>query len=418
MTRRLLMVAYHFPPLAGSSGIQRTLRFVQQLPKHGWEPIVLSANPRAYERTNSDLLAEVPDTVHVERAFALNTAKHLALFGRYPAAWARPDRWQSWRWGAIPKGMELIRRLKPDAIWSTYPIATAHLIGAQLARRSGLPWIADFRDPMAQDGYPADPATWRSYDQIEREAVTRAVSSVFTTPGAAEEYQRRYPAFAARIRVIENGYDEPSFAGLTGGGEVLNPGRITILHSGIVYPSERDPRALFAALGRLKTAGLINAAGFALRFRASAHDDMLKSFAAENGIGDLIELMPPVPYRDALAEMMRADALLVMQGNNCNEQIPAKVYEYLRAGRPILALADPPGDTAKLLANNGISGGVALEDSAAVELALKRFLAQLAQGEAPASLLETARRHSREARTKELVALLEQVLAHGVAGRK
>ena len=152
--KRLLMIAYHFPPLAGSSGIQRTLRFVQHLPKFGWEPMVLSAHPRAYERTSDDLMADIPEGAIVRRAFALDTARHLSIAGRYIGAMARPDRWVSWKIGAVHEGMRLIRQFRPQAIWSTYPIATAHLIGAELQKRSGLPWIADFRDPMVQDGYP------------------------------------------------------------------------------------------------------------------------------------------------------------------------------------------------------------------------------------------------------------------------
>src|SRR6185437_16439740 len=151
---RGLMVAYHFPPLAGSSGIQRTLRFVQQLPEFGWEPVVLTTTIRAYERTSTDLDTEVPGDIVVERAFALDARRQLSIAGRYPAWLARPDRWMTWRFAGVHAGMRLIRRLRPEAIWSTYPIATAHMIGASLARRSGLPWIADFRDPMAQEGYP------------------------------------------------------------------------------------------------------------------------------------------------------------------------------------------------------------------------------------------------------------------------
>ena len=80
--KKVLMIAYHFPPLAGSSGIQRTLRFAQQLPEFGWQPIVLTADPRAYERTSDDLLDQLPAGLVVKRAFALDTARHLSFGGR------------------------------------------------------------------------------------------------------------------------------------------------------------------------------------------------------------------------------------------------------------------------------------------------------------------------------------------------
>ncbi len=88
--KRVLMVAYHFPPLAGSSGIQRTLRFVQHLPAFGWEPAVLTADPRAYERTSNDLDADVPRGVPVVRAFALDTARHLSSRGATPVSSPAP----------------------------------------------------------------------------------------------------------------------------------------------------------------------------------------------------------------------------------------------------------------------------------------------------------------------------------------
>lgn len=401
--RRVLMVAFHFPPLAGSSGIQRTLRFAQWLPRYGWEPLVLSADPRAYERTSDDLLREVPAELVVQRAFALNTARHLALRGRYPALLARPDRWISWALAAIPTGLRMVRRYRPAAIWSTYPIATAHVIGYWLARLTGLPWLADFRDPMAQDGYPPDPATWRAFERIERRAVGAAAASIFVTRGAAALYRRRYPAHAARICVIENGYDEDSFAGLSVAPAPLVAGRRTLLHSGIVYPWERDPTHLFAALADLKRQG--RAGDLLVRFRASAHDEFLAGLARQHGVADLVEVGPPLPYREALQEMQRADGLLVLQAANCNEQIPAKVYEYLRAARPILALTDPAGDTADLLRRCGVRHIAPLDDAAAIASIVPAFLDDLDGARPDAGSVAAC---SRQRRTAELAALLDR----------
>ncbi|MGH8714613.1 MAG: glycosyltransferase [Casimicrobiaceae bacterium] len=358
---RVLMIAYHFPPLAGSSGIQRTLRFVQQLPAFGWEPIVLTASPRAYERTSADLLHEVPSGVHVERAFALDAARHFSIGGRYPGALARPDRWISWRFAAAVAGRRLVREYEPQAIWSTFPIATAHVIAGALQRKTQLPWVADFRDPMAQDGYPADPRVWRSFRKTEEATVRHARFSVFTAPGAARRYQERYPAMAERIVVIENGFDEESFAGTDAARDPLNPGALTLLHSGIVYSWERDPTSLFAALQRMAAGGRLRAGEFKVRFRASSNDEQLAALAVQHGVKDFVQLLPPIPYRAALDEMVRADALLVLQAANCNEQIPAKLYEYMRAGRPILALTDPAGDTAVTLRSAGVQAVARLD---------------------------------------------------------
>lgn len=405
------MVAYHFPPLAGSSGIQRTLRFVQQLPAFGWQPLVLTAHPRAYERCSPDLDAEVSADCVVRRAFALDTARHLAIAGRYVAAMARPDRWATWKFSAVREGLRMIREFKPDLIWSTYPIATAHVIGAELARRSGLPWVADFRDPMAQEGYPADPKTWQQFSAIEQSAMQHARLNIFTTPGAARMYGERYPDAASRITVIENGYDEDSFSGTDAAArESLNPGAITLLHSGIVYPSERDPTALFVALGRLKRAGKLLRGEVKLRFRAAVHDRLLNELAAANEVQELVEVLPPIPYRAALQEILQSDALMVMQGSGCNEQIPAKVYEYLRSGRPILGLTDPRGDTAAVLRNAGINAISNLASADDIERQLPSFVDAVRLGRAESSTLAAIQAASRQARTQTLAGHMEAVL--------
>jgi glycosyltransferase involved in cell wall biosynthesis len=410
LQKRVLMIAFHFPPQRGSSGLQRTLRFARYLPEFGWEPLVLSAHPRAYD--SIDNTDDPPAGLFVHRAFALDASRHLAIGRRYPSILARPDRWASWWWGAVPAGLRLIHRLRPQVLWSTYPIATAHLIGHTLARISGLPWIADFRDPMAQDGYPADPAIWRSFKRIETRTIELARRSVFTAPSAVRQYEERYPAHAERMSIIENGFDEESFAhlGETGRRAIGRP--IVLLHSGIVYPSERDPTALFSALGHLRRQGRIPPGTVVVRFRAPVHDAMLNDLAMRHGVNDVVEVVPPLPYREALAEMLAADGLLVLQAANCNEQIPAKLYEYLRAGRPILGLTDPDGDTAKTLRAAGITHIAALEDGATIADMLGRFIDDLHTGTAPLPDSANVRRASRRERTALLAHALDAVHEH------
>jgi glycosyltransferase involved in cell wall biosynthesis len=410
---RLLMIAFHFPPVAGSSGIQRTLSFARHLPRFGWEPLVLTAHPRAYERVSNDQLGDLPADLKVARAFALDAARHLAIGGRYLGMTARPDRWLAWWLGAVPHGLAMIRKYRPKALWSTYPVATAHKIGHTLQRLSGLPWIADFRDPMAQDGYPADARTWRSFRAIEERAVRRSFCSVFVTPGAAQMYRVRYADLPpSRMAVIENGYDEESFAAVGGRPEEagpLVPGSFTIVHSGIVYPSERDPTHLFRALRRMQDDGRLKPGALRLRLRAAAHETILKKLIDTFRLSGVVELAPPIPYRSALQEMMRADGLLVLQAANCNEQIPAKVYEYLRCGRPILALTDPAGDTARLLRDAGILNIARLDSADEIAEGVARFVEQASRGEAAKPAASRVRAASRLERTRELAELLEGV---------
>ena len=409
------MIAFHFPPLAGSSGIQRTIGFARHLPRFGWEPLILTAHPRAYERVSDDQLADLPPDTIVERAFALDASRHIAVMGRYPGFAARPDRWVTWWFGAVPKGLKMIREYRPHALWSTYPVATAHKIGQTLHRLSGLPWIADFRDPMAQDGYPADPKTWKSFREIEERALHSASFCVFAAPGAARTYRERYPDVpAARVSVVENGYDEESFTRLGNPDKSpLLPGTFTLVHSGIVYPSERDPTQLFQALRLMLDEERLKPGELRLRLRASAHEDMLGKLIDKFRVGSVVELCPPIPYRDALQEMVRADGLLVLQASNCNDQIPAKVYEYLRCKRPILALTDPRGDTASLLRKAGIPDIAPLDSAAAIAVELRRFLDRAKRGEPVLPGATLVAEASRSHRARELGILLDGI---GTAG--
>jgi glycosyltransferase involved in cell wall biosynthesis len=410
--RAVLVIAYHFPPLVGSSGILRTLNFVRHLPRFGWTPIVLTCQPRAYEQLGD--AGEVPAHVHVERAFALDTARHLAIRGRYPARLALPDRWISWWPDAVRRGRRLVREHDVAAIFSTYPIASAHVIGHSLAQRSRLPWIADFRDPMAQQDYPPEPARRARFEQIEQDVFALARACTFTTESAARTYRARYADSRARIEVIENGYDEDAFAAaeLDVAHAPLHQGALTLVHSGIVYPDERDPRHLFAALARLKAAG-VGPERVRARFRAPVHETMLGDLARRHGVEDMVEVLPAIPYREALAEMLRADGLLVLQAANCNEQVPAKLYEYIRARRPIVALTDAAGDTAAVLRRAGVIDIAPLDDEHAICALLGRFARGQRDGLQPRETAVQAA--SRLARTEALARLLDALAAAGVA---
>ncbi|QBE67233.1 glycosyltransferase [Pseudoduganella lutea] len=407
------MIAYHYPPMRGSSGIQRTLKFSQYLPQHGWQPLVLSASPRAYANSGNDQLAEIPKEAIVHRAFALDTSRHLSVRGRYVGWMALPDRWVSWCLGAIPAGLRLVRKYKPQVIWSTYPIASAKLIGLALHKLTGLPWIADLRDPMTDVDYPADPVTRRFYRWIEEKTVRNCALAVCTTPGAIVTYTKRFPDIpASRFALIENGYDEENFANAAALQKPPTPvaGRpFTLIHSGIIYPSERDPVPLFEALASLKEGGTVTAARLRIVLRATAHDSYLIPLIEKYGIGDIVSLAPHIAYRDALAEMLGADGLLVLQATNCNHQIPAKLYEYLRARRPVLALTDAIGDTAAALRHAGIDTIGPLDDKAGIQEALLRFLELAEAGRAPLASDEAVAANSRRARTAELARLLQQV---------
>jgi hypothetical protein len=415
MVKRVLMIAFHFPPQRGSSGVQRTLKFARDLGAHGWQPLVLSAHARAYANQGDEQLAEVPADLVVKRAFALDTARHLALKGRYLGLLALPDRWVSWVAGAVPAGLGLVRRYRPAVIWSTYPIASANLAALVLQRLTGLPWVADLRDPMIDDAYPRGRLVRAAFRWIEERTVRHSTRVVCTTPGAVAAYRLRYPDLPAQhFTLIENGYDEDGFAAAEasrGAPARLAGAPLVLLHSGIIYPSERDPVPLFEALAGLLQRGAIGPARLRVVLRAAVHDAYLIDLIGRFGLASIVSLAPHIAYREALAEMLAADALLVLQGANCNCQVPAKIYEYLRARRPILALTDAAGDTAATLRGAGIDTIGPLDAADQIAATLLQFLALVEAGKAPLPTAQVVKANARSARATQLAALLDEVAA-------
>jgi len=405
--KRVLMVAFHFPPLVGSSGIQRTRSFVRYLSEFQWEPIIVSASPRAYEQQDPRTLSEIPDQTKVFRAPAWDAARHFAVRGRYPGFIARPDRWVSWWPGAVACGIAAAIRYRPSVIWSTYPITTAHLIAWNISKATGIPWVSDFRDPMVQEDYPKDLSTKRMFQWVEHRTVYSARRTCLVTPGAMRIYKERYPKVSDRFRCVANGFDETAFCDSTHLQRDRSEGRSLLLHSGIVYPSERDPRQLFQALALIQERHPEISDRLALRFRAPVHEQIISSLAAKYNVTKMVEVCPSIEYREALAEMQQADGLVIMQASNCNEQIPAKLYEYLRCHRPILGLTDPAGDTAGALYDAGIDSVAPIDDAEAIYRLLLDFIKNRSSWSLPTK--DLVANYSRYHRTRELAEILQQV---------
>lgn len=377
------LVAFHFPPIKISSGLERTVSLARHLHRFGWAPIVITAHPRAYATTSAERLKDIPNTTQVVRAFALDTSRHLSIGGRYWSFMARPDRWVSWLLGGVFSGITLGLKQKPKVIWSTYPIATAHLIGFFLHKFTGIPWIADFRDPMVeydevrQHWAPPDARLRKTWLLIEKLAIRHASALTFCTTGALEIYKARYPDAAHHTWcVIPNGFDEDAFRQAEARQENRTTATaITLLHSGIIYPGpDRDPTIFLKAFKQFLNERNDVAKPIRIMFRASSVEDIYGPIVEQLNLSDSVFFGSAVPYVDALAEMLSSDGLLVFQGKPSNPAIPAKIYEYFRARRPILALVDTEGSTAQLLRDEKIGIQAPLDDMEQTLASLRTFI--------------------------------------------
>jgi hypothetical protein len=411
MKKSVLFVAFHYPPIQMSSGVHRTVAFSRQLAEQNWDVSVLTVNTSVYDNINNIAEQLIPSGVEVLRARCFDTARDLSIKGRYLSWMAQPDRWQSWLPFALWHGWRHCKQRDCQIIISTYPIATAHIIGYLLHKITGKAWVADLRDPMLQTDYPTDQLRRRIFRWIEGKIVRHARFAVLTSPGAIDLYRNRYPQKHADFwRLITNGYDETVFKGLAAPAETPARQHYVLLHSGTIYPAERDPSHLFKALQQLKNEQPAIANRLKIRLRATGHDDLFKTMLANSNIEDMVELAPALDYRAAAKEMLSVDGLLLLQAASCNYQTPAKAYEYIRAKRPVLVLAPTESDTNQLMLQSRVAIQAGLDDASAIYGALQLLVRQLDQQSFTYLSDDEVRRFSRSEGARQLQQSLMELL--------
>ena len=229
-----------------------------------------------------------------------------------------------------------------------------------------MPWVADFRDPWVED--PPEPGApnglvFRSVNRwLERRTIRDAAAVVTSTTQLRDMLRRRYPQEAAtKIHAILNGYDEADFVGApvapASRGE-----RLRIVHAGSINAEFRDPRPLFASVAKLVREGVLDAQSIELRFIGGGpfgDSPEVRQAAADAGLRDAVAFLPRVPYEQSLRELATADVLLLLQASDDTVSlVPAKLYEYLRAQKPTLAMVRE-GAVTEVLAQTG--GGFAVD---------------------------------------------------------
>jgi len=411
---RILMLAFQFPPYDESTGSQRTLGFIRHLPDFGWSPIVITARESAYPRTNPATLKWIPQGTTVVRAFAFDIARVVSIRGAYPRVLCTPDRWNSWIFGSVAKGLKATRAQRPSALWATFPTPSAIAAAIALKRLTGLPLVGDLRDPMLYETWPESAWERKVYRFLERALVRTADAIVLTTPGARQLYRERYPEHAEKFHTIPNGMDppddEPQARSVLPEAAAGSDRAITLVHSGLMEMPDRDPTAFFDALRLLADRGDLQDKRLRVVLRASGRESRYAGMLRERGIGELVEILPRVSRAEAMQEMRDASALLIFQGKHCNRQIPAKAYEYLFLGRPIICLADAAGNTYALVHGEwGVPYCADMEDPQDIARVLALFLANERSGSAYVPAAALRERHTRRAQAVALARLLDDV---------
>ena len=401
--RRVLFITYDFPPSArvGAFSCEQIARY---LPLHGWDPIVLSARESNYESS----LPQSQPTYFVTRTRVLPhplivyqqmknrllrrkdlpnaaAATYRAKRGAFGGArelildlLSIPDRYTGWLPPAIMAGLDSCRRSQVSAIFSSGPWWTNHLVALALAPMTGLPWLAHFRDPWthAPNWKAKGGVAQHLQAALEKLVVTRATAVVCVTHQHANLLKSLYPTLPQNKFISSpNGYDEVEWSNeAPGNGSVPTafPSRFTVTYAGSLY-EERSPAPIFRAIRQLIDNGEIDADTLQFDFIGwcdTAEGQALRNIATEWNLARHVHLHGALARAETHRRMTESSLLLLLAENR-TLLIPAKAYEYLRAGRPILALAPEKGAVADLFARTGGAWVVDQANDAAITAALR-----------------------------------------------
>ena len=440
--KNVLFVTYYWPP-AGGAAVNRTLKFQKYLHQYGWNPIILTVKDGDYPSEDPSLLHEVDSGTHVF------TSKNVSLFapirpflrkGGYlkPRAFANstdqslktrilrffkfniiPDTRIGWRLTAVKKGMELIQSQNIDLIYSTSPPQTNHIIASVLSRRSGIPWVGDFRDPWSDQFWLKEqkirlPIADDFDRKLERKTLNRMTQIVSNSPGLKEILQKKTDV---PISVIFNGFDEELFR--TDHSASDSPAEVspspksefTMLFAGSVSYQHR-PAGLIEALNVLKKEKHPLLDVLKVQFMGSLPTFVEEMFE-KAGLAKNLEFLPFRPMNEAIQAMQQTDILLLLGVENSTMGvIPSKLFEYLRCYRPVLAYGLEK-DAREILEESGAGYHADFYD---LDGNSAEFIKKVYEGRFQVSdNQESIQKYDRKVLTGQLAALFNQVVESKVA---
>lgn len=377
--RRVLVISYFYPPFSSVGGT-RVSKLTRYLPSFGWEPMVLTT---AHDDRPADMPLEIPERLvyRVNQRFDVLRGPR-ALLGSKQVEGRRfttsgspsrllwrmgmlyrnivcfPDPQMGWYGPAVAEGTRLTLELRPDAILSSSLPNTAHVVASAVSRRTGIPWIAEFRDLWTDNHNFRRIAPLCAVERIlERTTLSRAAALVTVSEVWADTLRRR---FGKPTYVVPNGFDPVDYPAMA----PPESGPFELIYTGMFYDGKQNPAPLVQAIAAMRRDGVITPETFHLRLIGHYLSPVVGAAQAE-GVEDFVHVGRPVSYRESLGVQRRATALLFFDWNDGREKgwYSAKIYEYLGARRPILSVG-PHGTAVSALLDRtraGLVGATAHE---------------------------------------------------------
>jgi glycosyltransferase involved in cell wall biosynthesis len=386
--KKVLMIAYQFPP-TGGSGVQRTVKFAKYLPGFGWEPVVLTREAGRMKLRDESLMREIPDGLEVIRTPPVDLTElpgPLSKVGKF-VAWKLliPDGEILWMRRALGIAARRLGKGDIDCIYTTsYPFSD-HLLGLEAKRRfPGLPWVADFRDEWTNNPYYLDKPchAWRRKREreMEKSVLAGAERLIANTPIMKRNFVEANPGINLdkRMTVIPNGFDPDDFNGYRS--SMPRNDRFTVTYTGSLY-GRRKPDSFLKAVGNLVRLGTIHPDTIRIRFIGNIKRKPILGAIAKNGLRDIVEIIPYMEHAECIENMQKSDVLLLLEGGKGSEAFyTGKLFEYIQARRPILALVPADGAAAELIRETMTGIVCGWEDVKCIEKGLSDLYGRWAGG--------------------------------------
>jgi glycosyltransferase involved in cell wall biosynthesis len=429
---KILMIINFFPP-AGGGGVYRPLSFVKYLSRLSWNVTVVTPRPGEFWISDPGLEKEIPPEARVARTDSLSGLRFLRSIRGGPASGASrrssggfaalrrlgeffllPDTYVGWVPFAAREAERLCREERFDVVYSTSPPDSSHLAARRVVRAFGIPWVADFRDPWfnLRLREPPTPLHRALHERLER-SVSRADLVLVTTEAHERMLGERYPG--CRIERIPNGFDEEDFAREPGARPPAEP--FTITHCGMLTLG-RSTRPFLEGLAAFVRRVPDAARAMRVVFigpRESANEEWVKRF----DLGDCVRFEDNIPHRECVAREMRSHVLLLIKHDDERYRglVPGKLFEYIGAKRPILAVA-PEGEASRIVRDlrRGETPRIDRpeEIAAAIETMYRRYLDGTLES---AYSVDGVPRYSRRAEAERLSGLLGKLIGEQCGGK-
>lgn len=370
--KRALIITYYWPP-AGGSGVQRWLKFVKYFREFGIEPIVYTVENPNYPIIDESLQNDIPANVRILKHPIWEPNNLLSFFGKKktesagflnpnPSFFGKimqyiranyfiPDARKFWVKPSVKYLKKYLSENKIDVVITTGPPHSLHLIGLKLKAQMDVKWMADFRDPWTEIDYfhqlPLSANAIKKHHFLEEEVLKKADAVLVV----GDTMKRKYEKFNSNVVTVTNGFD----------GEIVDSfleldTKFTITHIGLMN-ADRNSKMLWEVLAEICNENKAFKSDFQLKLIGKLDTSVLNEIS-NYGLSGNVEIINYVPHNEVIEFQKKSQVLLLVVNNVPSSKgiITGKIFEYLMAKRPILAIAPVDGDLASIIeqTNSGV----------------------------------------------------------------